>query len=93
MEICTGRGLDLHLQLIIPEDILIMAKNRKVLTNRFIANQLAGSCRLEGIRVTANDETQMLNILDGRVNPAILRRNLINKYRAQNKETLGLAVA
>jgi len=58
----------------------------------FIAAQIAGSCRLEGIPVTAQDEKTIKNIVAGRVNAAQLRRALVEQYQSQNRATLELAL-
>lgn len=53
------------------------------LTPEYLAAQLAGSSRLEGIRVTAADEKEMASIIRGDVSEASLIRSLKSKYRAK----------
>jgi len=62
-------------------------------SEKFIAEQVAGSCRLEGMRISANDEQLMLDIIAGKVNAAELRRQLVQQYRVQNRATLKAANA
>jgi len=58
---------------------------------KFIAEQVAGSCRLEGMCISADDEQLMCDIVAGKVNAAELRRQLVQQYRAQNRATLKAA--
>ncbi len=66
-------------------------------TNHFsaktIAAQVAGSCRLEGIKVSADDEQMMCDIISGKIDATVLRRQIIQQYRSQNSTTLKIAAS
>jgi hypothetical protein len=55
----------------------------RMLTPEYLAAQLAGSSRLEGIRVSAADEKEMASIIRGDVSEASLIRSLKSKYRTK----------
>lgn len=38
----------------------------KRISDRFVAEQVAGSCRLEGIQISKKDEAQLLDIVSGK---------------------------
>jgi len=57
----------------------------------FLAAQVAGSCRLEGIPVSKQDEQTMKDIIAGNVDSAQLRRDLVKKFQSQNQATLDIA--
>ena len=50
----------------------------------YLASQVAGSCRIEGIRVSAQQEQTICDIIDGKADPKTLRRQLANQFRANN---------
>lgn len=52
----------------------------RMLTPEFRAAQLAGSSRLEGIRVSSDDEKLMASIIRGDVQPTDLIRKLQAEY-------------
>jgi hypothetical protein len=60
------------------------------LTPEYLAAQLAGSSRLEGIRVSAADEKEMASIIRGEVSEASLIRSLKSKYRAKARRAIEL---
>ncbi len=53
-------------------------------TPEYIASQLAGSCRLEGIRVSVADERLMRDIVAGEVDGRRLARQLAESIRARH---------
>ncbi len=65
----------------------------KHFSDKFIAAQVAGSCRLEGIRVSADEEKLMCDIIAGKVDAVALRHQLVQQYQAQNSATLEIASA
>lgn len=52
----------------------------------YMAVQVAGSCRMEGIRVSSNDEKRLSDIIDGRVDAKALASQIAQQYRARNKQ-------
>ena len=67
-----------------------MAGIVRKLTPEYLAAQLAGSSRLEGIRVSAADEKEMASIIRGEVSEASLIRSLKSKYRAKARRAIEL---
>lgn len=57
---------------------------RHVFTSKYLASQVAGSCRIEGIRVSASDERTICEVIDGKVDAKALRRKLVAQFRASN---------
>lgn len=51
---------------------------------KFKVSQVAGSLRMEGIVVSARDESVMAAILDGKINAAEQRQRLVEHYKKQN---------
>jgi len=58
--------------------------NTRRFTEKFIATQIAGSCRLDGVRVSAEEERLMCDIVTGKIDAQELRRKLVEQYRKQN---------
>ena len=56
-------------------------------SNTFLAAKVAGSCRLEG------DEQDMCDIIAGKLNAAVLRRQIVPQYQSKNSKTLEVAAA
>ena len=54
------------------------------LSTTFRTSQVAGTLRMEGIVVSAQDEATILNILEGKLNAAEKRRLLVAHYKKQN---------
>lgn len=52
--------------------------------NSVLAAQVAGSCRLEGIKVSREDETMMTNIIAGKVDSIALRHKLVQRFKTEN---------
>lgn len=50
----------------------------------FKVSQIAGSLRMEGIVVSARDESMMAAIVDGKMNVTEQRRRLVEHYKKQN---------
>lgn len=55
----------------------------RVITSRFIAAQLAGSCRIEGLKVTAEEELLMQNVIDGSVDAEAQIDGIIKNFHAK----------
>lgn len=53
----------------------------------FQVSQIAGSLRMEGIVVSARDESVIAAIVDGKINAAEQRQLLVDKYKKQNAAT------
>lgn len=54
------------------------------LSTDFKVQQIAGSCRLEAIKVSKEDELLMAQIIDGVVDGAVYRQKLAKKYKEAN---------
>jgi len=54
-------------------------------SQKFVASQIAGSCRLDGVRVSIEDEQLICDIISGKVEPQELRRALVNQYKQRNR--------
>lgn len=61
-----------------------MSGKVRKLTPEYQAAQLAGSSRLEGVRVSPADEEEMAAIIRGDVSERDLIGSLKSKYRARN---------
>jgi len=59
----------------------------KPFSNKFIAAQIAGSCRLDSVRVSEEDERVMCDIISGRIDAPELRRRLVEQFKLQNQLT------
>lgn len=53
-------------------------------TPEYVVSQLAGSCRLEGIRVSAEDEKLMQSIVTGEVDGKALARQIAQRIRNEH---------
>lgn len=53
-------------------------------SSKFVASQIAGSCRIEGIRVSVTQERIICEVIDGKTDAKILRRQLVAKFKAAN---------
>ena len=58
---------------------------RHAFTSKYLAAQVAGSCRIEGVRVSARQEKLICDVIDGKTNAKALRRKLVAQFRASNK--------
>ncbi len=58
------------------------------LSTSFKVRQIAGSCRLESIAVSKDDELLMAKIVDGEIDGAVYRQHLVEKYKAINSKRL-----
>lgn len=56
---------------------------RRAFSSQFQAAQLAGSCRIEGIKVTAGEELVMCQIIDGQIDGKHLRQVLVAQIKAK----------
>ena len=56
----------------------------KRFSDEFVAEQVAGSCRLEGIQISKKDEAQILDIVSGKKNGSKMVSDLANQYRNKN---------
>jgi len=54
-------------------------------TSEYLASQVAGSCRIEGIRVTALQEQTIRDVIEGKVDAKAMRRTLVAQFQANNK--------
>ena len=61
---------------------------RHVFTSKYLASQVAGSCRIEGICVSAREERTICEVIDGKVDAKALRRKLVAQFRASNDSQL-----
>ena len=57
-------------------------------STKFKVSQIAGSLRMEGIVVSARDESVMADIVDGKINAAEQRQRLVEQYKKQNAVTV-----
>jgi len=57
----------------------------------YIASQVAGSCRLEGIRVSASDMAIMTDVISGRADSVLLRQKIVERYQNKNRASLTVA--
>lgn len=48
----------------------------------YMAVQVAGSCRMEGIHVSKAQEQRMCDIISGRLDAGLIAKQLANKYRS-----------
>lgn len=60
-------------------------------THIFKAAQAAGSCRLEGIRVSKRAQKRMESIIEGNTDSQAIKERLIPQYRRKNAATLDVA--
>ncbi len=58
---------------------------------QYIAAQVAGSCRLEGIHVSQEDEAVMTAIIVGDIDASELRQQRVDAYRKKHSATLKAA--
>jgi hypothetical protein len=66
---------------LISENIMANVKHDK---DSIRAAQVAGSCRLEGIKVSREDEAMMTNIIAGNLDSMALRQSLVQRFKAEN---------
>lgn len=59
----------------------------KRFSSEFLAAQIAGSCRLEGIHISAEQEQMMRDIIDGKLDSQVLIRQMIAKHKVNNPES------
>lgn len=57
---------------------------RSQFSSKFVASQIAGSCRIEGIRVSLAQERTIREVVDGKTDATLLRRQLVAKFKAAN---------
>lgn len=60
--------------------------DKKRFSVKFIASQIAGSCRLAGVSVSAEDEKLMRGIISKGNDAKKLRRDLVEHYKSQNRD-------
>lgn len=58
---------------------------RHAFTSEYLASQVAGSCRIEGIRVSARQEQTICDVIDGKADAKAIRRKLVAQFQANNK--------
>ena len=61
------------------------------LSTQFKVMQIAGSCCLEAITVTKDDELLMSKIIDGEIDGATYRREMARQFREANARRLSNA--
>ena len=61
---------------------------RHAFTSEYLAAQVAGSCRIEGIRVSARQEQTSRDVIDGKADAKAMRRKLVARFQASNKATI-----
>ncbi|AHK17149.1 MAG: antitoxin VbhA family protein [Thalassolituus sp.] len=57
----------------------------KPITSEFLAAQAAGSCRIEGLKVSAEEERLMSDIIAGRVDAEAEIEKIVQACKATNK--------
>ena len=57
----------------------------KPITSEFLAAQAAGSCRIEGLKVTEKEERLMRDIIAGKVDAEAEIQKIVNACKAENK--------
>ncbi|MBV1915272.1 MAG: hypothetical protein KUG72_07800 [Pseudomonadales bacterium] len=58
---------------------------RHAFKTEYLASQVAGSCRIEGIHVSASQERTICEVIDGKVDAKALRQKLVAQFQASNK--------
>lgn len=54
----------------------------KPITAEFLAAQAAGSCRIEGLKVTPEEEELMKDIIDGKVDAECKIQKMVDAFKA-----------
>ncbi len=63
---------------------------RHAFTSKYRASQVAGSCRIEGIRVSARQEKTIRDVIDGKADSKAIRRKLVAQFKAGNNATVAV---
>lgn len=58
--------------------------SKQAINSAFLAGQVAGSCRIEGIHVSKDQENVMRQIISGQVDAKKIVNDLVNRYRKTN---------
>jgi len=58
--------------------------SKQIINSAFLAEQVAGSCRIEGIHVSKEQENMMRQIISGQVDAKKIVSDLVNRYRQTN---------
>lgn len=58
--------------------------SKQIINSAFLAEQVAGSCRIAGFQVSKDQESMMRQIISGQVDAKKIVRDLVNRYRQTN---------
>lgn len=50
-------------------------------STEFLASQIAGSCRIEGIKITSHHEQMVRDVIDGKVDAGSLIAQMVLKHK------------
>lgn len=55
--------------------------SKQIINSAFLAEQIAGSCRMEGIQVSKAQEDKMQQVISGQADPKKMLAELLSRYR------------